>query len=482
MIWQKKSKIFSRFFIILVLSCLIFVVFLFFLTKGQKTLPQAFQNALLLFISFALAIFLLALLGIFLGINTVKTVEKMLKFTEKIKKGDFTGKVSLKRKDEIGRLALNLEEMQEALSKSFIQIQKEKEKALSIIKNMGEGVIVFDKDFKIEIVNSKAEELLTQKANELIGKKRIDEVLKLYSAKNDSIIDFPLKTGSEIFDFKKLPRDIYIIDKYQRKKNIEGNISPFSVADHRLSYILTISDVTTEKEIEKMKSEFISITSHQLRTPLSSVRWYIEMLLNGDAGKLTTPQKDFLADSHQSILTAVDLINNLLDLSRIEEGKFKYSLEPTQIEEIVDKIISDFSNLAKATNITIKKTHQGVVTPKANIDPKRIYQTISNFVNNAMTYSSKPGKKEIILSLKKVDNNIVFSCQDFGIGIPQEEQKNIFKKFFRGSNTAGVGTPGSGVGLYICKYFIEQMGGEIWFESEGQDKGTTFYFSLPIML
>ena len=464
----------STSFILAIFLVVAMTVLLYEWLKTPQVLYQFLTRFYLFLFAFVFLVFIVSAVGIINSINILRDVEKMYDFVEHISKGDFSARLETKRDDEIGHLADELNQMAIRLRDSLAKVKEEKEKALSVIENVGDSIIVINKEGKIALFNSAAEKITETESDKAVGK-QYSEILKLSPAGRETI-ERAIRVGKRL----SFPKDTFLTtNKYARTLEIKGNISPFVMKDGESSYILAFRDVTTERAVEKMKSEFISITSHQLRTPLASIRWYVEMLLAGDVGKLTARQEDFLSDIHDSTMTAIDLINNLLDLSRIERGKIKFKIEPLQLENIVNKIISEFAPLAEASNVKVVKEFPKKKLPKINLDRQKVTQVFSNLLANAIQYS--PGKAKVILGLKRAEDSVVFSCKDFGIGIPEDEQQSIFKKFFRASNTAGVGAPGSGIGLYVCKYFTEQMGGKIWFESEGEGKGTTFYVEFPII-
>ena len=475
-------------FITLALFCIALLFFIFLLAR--KT-PQAFPQFTFYLVSsffiFTFLVFSVALLGILSSIKIIKAIEKMFDFTQKIKQGNFEARVDVKRKDEIGDLGKNLNLMGRTLKKSFESIIEEKEKASSIIQNVGDALLVIDRERKITLLNPVAQALCGFKEEDVLGKEYF-KIFKFFDQKNQKFVcqtfgaqECPIEKAISSNQRIEIPEDFFLINKYEKKIEIAGSISPFSTDKSKVrygSYIIAIHDVTTEREIDRMKSEFISITSHQLRTPLSSIRWYTEMMIAGDAGKLNEKQVNFLQDVHESTITAISLINNLLDVQRIEGGVMKMDLKPMQLKECIDKVVSSLLPLITASNTEVIKDFEEELLPKVKADSKKLFQAFSNIISNAIIYNKSAGK--IIINLQKKGKDIVFSCKDSGIGVPVSEQKNIFKKFFRASNTAGVGAPGSGIGLYICRVYIGQMGGKIWFESEGKNKGTTFFVSLPI--
>jgi len=483
-IWERFRG--YRFFIFLVLflslAVLLFLVSL--VRETPHTFPQFVFYLLFGFAIFNFIVLLIALFGISDSIKVVRAIRDMLDFTQKIREGNFEAKIDIKRKDEVGDLAKNLGLMSRSLKKSFETITEEKEKASSIVQNIGDALLVIDGERKITLLNPVAEILTGYKQKDVQGKEYF-KIFKFFDLKNKKFIcqiagdkKCPIEKAISLNQRIEIPEEIQLVNKYEKKIEIAGNISPFFLKNSLNSYILAFHDVTTEREIDRMKSEFISITSHQLRTPLSSIRWYTEMMLAGDTGKLTERQTNFLNDLHESTITAINLINNLLDVQRIEGGEMRVSLENVQLEENIEEAISEVLPLAAASNVEITKSFGKEPLPKVKADPKKLSQVFLNIISNAIIYNR--GKGEIIINLQKSRENIICSFKDLGIGIPLEDQKNIFKKFFRGSNTAGVGAPGSGIGLYICKVYIEEMGGKIWFESKGVNKGTIFYLSLPI--
>lgn len=482
------KNIFRRFNIyrIFLLISIIFFLVLFFLFIFKKpAFPHFISYLFIISATFILITFLVAIAGISDSIELIRDIQKMLDFTKKIKNGNFDINLAIKRNDELGKLAKNLELMKTSLKSSFHEILKEKEKFSSIFQNITEGIIVFSEDRRISLLNPFSEKILGWKREELINKKYF-EVLKFLTKKNEEKKNICQKLNDKECPIEKavltkqqvsIPENIFLVNKYGNEIEISGSIFPFVSKDGVSSFALVFRDVTSEKEIERMKSEFISITSHQLRTPLSSIRWYVEMLLAGDAGPLKEKQKEFLEDIHDSTITAIGLINNLLDVQRIESGRMTISMEDVSVVDIAKQVISDLTPIALAANAKIIAEFEENL-PKIKADPKKLVQVFSNIISNAIQYNK--GRGPIIVKVKKTNKDIIFSCKDNGIGIPKEEQRYIFKKFYRASNTAGVGTPGSGIGLYICRVYTEQMNGKIWFESKGVNKGTTFYVSLPI--
>ena len=241
--------------------------------------------------------------------------------------------------------------------------------------------------------------------------------------------------------------------------------------------IVAFRDVTLEKEIDTMKSEFVSVASHQLRTPLSAIKWFLEMLIAGDAGAINENQKEFLDRAYESNERMIKLVNDLLNVSRMESGKIKFEPKPTQLGDIFQSVITELTPLTRARNISIQSAFADAKLPEVFVDPDKMRQVIMNLVSNAIKYTSGRGKIELFY--ERHPNELVFNIKDNGIGIPKDQQYKVFNKFFRADNVMKVQTEGSGLGLYIAKVMIESSGGRMWFSSQ-ENKGTTFSFSLPI--
>lgn len=230
-------------------------------------------------------------------------------------------------------------------------------------------------------------------------------------------------------------------------------------------------------QANKMKTEFVSVASHQLRTPLSSIRWLAELLTSGRLGRLNPKQLDYLNDIQQGNERMIKLVNDLLDVSRIEMGRLDLKLEPTDILVKVKDLIKEFEQFAQASNVKINLiTKPGL--PLVMTDSQRIRLTIQNLIDNAIKYIGKDGRTDITIAPMN-EKFMRISVKDTGVGIPEEQKKFIFQRFFRSDNILKHQTTGTGLGLYIAKAIIEASGGKMGFESK-EGVGSTFWFTLPI--
>ena len=225
-------------------------------------------------------------------------------------------------------------------------------------------------------------------------------------------------------------------------------------------------------------SEVISVVAHQLRHPLSVIKSYLEVLISQDLGKINQKQKEYLEDALSNVKRMAENVNQLLDVSRIEEGRYELKLKPFSLQELTQSIIEDLSLWAEASNCEIIFQRPKDFLPKVVADPLKIHQVVENLITNAVKYK-KPGRGKVEISLGKKGSQVLFACKDNGIGILQEDLKKIFTKFYRSEGAMEIDPSGSGLGLYLNKAVVELSGGKIWF-SKNRDFGMTFYFTLPV--
>jgi len=229
-------------------------------------------------------------------------------------------------------------------------------------------------------------------------------------------------------------------------------------------------------EASRMKSEFVKIVSHQLRSPITNLSWAIDILMSGELGKVEEKQTEYLKILKENSSRMIDLVRDLLTVSRIEEGSLAIKREKISIEPIIKKLISRFKPFVLGSNVEIK-FEAGENLPQIFIDADQIEIVIENLFDNAVRYIKEKGEIKIKLEIR--DKALYFEIKDTGVGIPKDDQKFIFQKFFRSENAVRQQTQGSGLGLFIAKSIIERFDGQIGFESE-ENKGSTFWFFLPI--
>ena len=233
------------------------------------------------------------------------------------------------------------------------------------------------------------------------------------------------------------------------------------------------------QEVDRQKTEFLSIASHQLRTPLSIAKGYIELLEDGAYGKINKEMRNILEGMNNSNEHLVKLVDDFLDISRIEQGRTKYTFSDMDLNKLVEGVAEELKERAKEKGIKIiykKLKIKNVI----NIDEEKVRHVVFNFIDNAIKYSNN-GKK-IIVNVIKEKKGISVRIKDDGLGFDKVDQANFFQKFYRGNNVKGTNVSGTGLGLYVCRRFIERHDGRIWADSKGKGKGSEFGFWIPSLI
>ena len=262
-----------------------------------------------------------------------------------------------------------------------------------------------------------------------------------------------------------------------------GDPSVLVIAESLVAIIMLIAGNSVVRlvgqmaRLNKMKSEFVSVASHQLRTPLSAIRWETELLMTKQRRGLNEKQKKTIETINSLSSRMTRLVNDLLDVARIDQKRLILRKELVDLVEVTQKTIEENLPVAKARNIEIVFNINKKKIPKITGDPEKMKLIVENLLSNAIKYTTKRGKIEVKIVRK--DNLLIFSIRDNGVGIPEEQHDQVFEKFFRSDNVVKYQTEGTGLGLYIAKNIIEQSGGRIWFQSI-ENVGSIFSFSLPI--
>lgn len=235
-------------------------------------------------------------------------------------------------------------------------------------------------------------------------------------------------------------------------------------------------DLQKMERSEKIKSEFMSIATHQLRTPLAKMKWSLQSLRQEVSKTLTPPQREALEVAYDSNEKMIRLVNDLMGMREIEETNLGYDFKSTAIDDLVEKTVLNFLSLAEKKRIALKFINKNKTLPKIVLDSWKISLALGNFIDNAICYTPEGGKIDVIL--ENFGNDVKISIKDNGIGIPREEEGKIFTRFFRAHNAKEVKQEGTGLGLYIAKNIIKIHGGDVGLEST-EKLGTTFYFTIP---
>lgn len=271
-----------------------------------------------------------------------------------------------------------------------------------------------------------------------------------------------------------------VLREVYRREQMEKLAADLAVANKKREHINKQLQHANEqlKKLDEAKSEFISIASHQLRTPLTAIKGYGSMLLDGDFGDMKeVKQKDAVEKMVVSNNRLISLVENLLNISRIESGRLKFDFQVQQLEPLVEEVFNNMQQSAQNAGLYLKLQKPDKDLPPVRMDDEKIRQVVINFIDNAIKYTRQGG---ITVYLSQKGKKIICKVSDTGIGVSKEDQKRLFQKFTRGKNAFLVNTEGTGLGLYVAQMMINSHKGEIWIESKGEGKGSNFCFSLPV--
>lgn len=410
-----------------------------------------------------LAIAVSAFIGILVARTITKPIMEMKKQAQTMAKGDFSQKVNVYGKDEIGQLAETFNDLNSKLKHSYATTEEERRKLSSVLSNMSDGVIATDQTGAITLMNDAAAKLIGENPEDVRGKFLLD-IIQL----DDRIIDVSelADSGSMIIDFSE-DDDTFLV---------RANFSTISDDEEDITgFITVISDVTEQEKVERERREFVSNVSHELRTPLTTMRSYIEALTDGAwQDKEIAPK--FLGVAQNETERMIRMVNDLLQLSKIDNKDYRLQKERTDFLPYFHHIIDRFEmNLAE--HITLKRE-----LPKEKcmvyIDKDKMTQVLDNIISNAIKYSPEGGT--IRFKADKRKTQLLVSVQDQGLGIPYEKLDKIFERFYRADKARSRKLGGTGLGLAIAKELVEAHHGKIWARSK-EGKGTTIFFTLPLM-
>ncbi len=364
-------------------------------------------------------------------------------------------------------------------AKTRYSLTTERNQIRAIISNFTSPIIAYDQNFVVTAFNGAAEDLFKIKSENVLGEKISPEWASQDEFKILAQVVFP--SLAPTMEFKSDPdeypqiMDINFPDPY-----LELTVTTVRVRDsfgRILGFFKLVQDRTREEQLISSKSEFLTVAAHQLRTPLSAIRWTFESAIKGDFGEMTDEQKKALQSGLLASEKVLKTANDLLDIANIESGKFGYNFVENNILEVAREIIKSYQLLASEHNIKIYLDSPKEGIPNFLFDAIRIRIVFQNIIENAIRYNVENG--EIVIKMEIKGEYLEISIKDTGIGIPEKEMPKLFSKFFRASNVVKHETEGTGLGLYIAKNIIEAHGGSIRADSI-ENRGSTFYFTIPM--
>lgn len=439
-----------------------------------------------------LILILFLLVAFMVSRSITEPLQRLAVGTQKIGKGEWDYRLEIETGDEVQELANEFTHMaqelkglysglEEKVRERTAQLRDEKETSERLaqdlrkfqlaVENASDQIVITDRDARIIYANQVIESNTGYSREEVIGRNPGElwggQMGKQFYHKMWKVIN---------------EKKIWEGELTNKRKNGETYIAALSIAPitddlGEVRFFVGIErDITLEKEVDRMKTEFISVASHQLRTPLSAIKWFTEMLISEDAGKLTAEQRKFLEQVYASNERMIELVNSLLNVSRIEQGRITIEPTPTDLPKLVEEILIELKPKIDVKRLRVAQSSHSRL-PKILVDSKLIRQVYANLLSNSVKYTRDGG--EITILISKKGDEILSQIHDDGYGIPKDQQERVFTKFFRGDNILKVSAEGTGLGLYIVKSVVESSGGKIWFTSE-EGKGTTFWFTLPI--
>lgn len=391
-----------------------------------------------------------------------------------------------RRKQEALRLA---SEMTEDLNNERNLAIANQQKDDAILASIGDAVFAIDLQERITLFNPAAERISGYSASYALGRpyqEVLNFIVEATGKKNESFIQHALAGH-----LSSMREHTQLVRNDGKKIAVADSAAPIRDArGEQIGAIIVFRDVTREYELDKAKTEFVSLASHQLRTPLSAIGWYTEILLNGDPGKLNKQQLEMVQEIHAGNERMVDLVNSLLNVSRLEVGKLINQAVSTSLQDLATSLHKELSPSIAAKQITY--AHAGdAKLPNVTADPKLLRMILQNLLSNAVKYTPDKGKVALTMRRATLEDKhaakmrgsvdaIFISVADTGYGVPKAQQSQIFDKMFRADNARKLEVEGTGLGLYIVKEVVHKLGGGIWFEST-EGKGSTFFVVLPVI-
>ncbi|MCJ0538046.1 cell wall metabolism sensor histidine kinase WalK [Enterococcus cecorum] len=428
---------------------------------------QQIKNIAVIFVTASLlAVGISMVVAILIAHSITQPIGEMREQALRIARGDYSRKVTVHGKDELGQLAITFNQLAEQIEETQDAMESERNRLNSVLSHMSDGVVATDRRGKVITINDMALSLLGISKEVAIGQ----NILNLLDIEKDYTLRKILESTEELLIERKESKygDTMIIRvEFSMIRRESGFISGLVAVMH---------DVTEQEQNERDRREFVSNVSHELRTPLTSMRSYIETLSEG-AWQDQEMAPRFLKITLDETDRMIRMINDLLDLSRMDNGNLKLNIEMVNFNELVNFVLDRFdviiANSEKKYRIVREFTQRPLFV---EVDTDRMIQVIDNIMNNAIKYSPDGGK--ITVRLMETHNNVILSITDQGLGIPKKDISRIFERFYRVDKARARKQGGTGLGLAISKEVVKALGGTIWATSI-ENYGSTFYISLP---
>lgn len=362
-------------------------------------------------------------------------------------------------------------------AKNKVQLINETRRMDDIISSMNDGVVVYDQDFVVQLFNRAAEGIFGITAKEVIGQKISPESVRNQRLEMLTKVIFQ-SLAPQIL--RRSPEGEYpqIVDITFEEPQHDLRVTTDRMTDDRgniTGFLKIVRDRTREVELVKSKSDFITVAAHQLRTPLSAISWAIQGL---NKEKLSDEQKDLVNAGLSAASNLQKIVEDLLNVAKIEEGKFGYNFQKTDIIVFLQNLLNQAAPVAKEYSVKVYMETPPEPEMFVEIDAERMSLVAANLLENAIKYNVPNGQVVVSVQRQAEAPYLQINIADTGMGMTQETMDKLFTKFYRGANVVAKEANGSGLGLYIVKNVIRRHGGQIWVESE-INRGTTFHFTIP---
>ncbi len=482
---------------------------------------QRIKNSIRIILIFSLLAILMALvLGFFVARSIIRPLQSLDEGVRKIGKGDLKHRIKVETQDEIGGVAQAFNNMAYELRESYSglerkvrektkelaqkvaeieeknrtlqeaefatlralgevevatrKIEREKVEYEALLASLGDGMMAFDQKGRIIMANTQAEQMLGIKPGEAIGK-ALTDLIRLEDDKNHEIAPEQNPVRLALSMGRRLSASLYYVRRDGSKFPVSATVSPIILDAATIGAVEIFRDITREKEIDQMKTEFISTVSHELRTPLTVIREGVSLVYDGMLGPVTADQQKFLNVSLQDIDRLKRIIDNLLDVSKIEAGKVGLKRELVDFSRLVQAVAMGFYSTARSKHLEIRTTLPQEGSLKVYIDRDKIIQVFTNLIGNALKFTQEG---HIVIQVEDDESFLHCTVADTGRGIAAEDLPKVFGKFEQFGRQEGPGEKGTGLGLAICKGIVEMHGGKIHVESQ-PNTGSRFIFSIP---
>lgn len=457
-----RSRLLWRLFAI---NAAAFVVFLgacgvwLLVADGRNSPPGAIVVALLCLLVLALAVSFVAAVAVY------RPIERVRRAAENLAKGDLNARVEAIGPDEVGGLAEAFNSMSGQLRTRLAELEGRRREVATIMENISEGLLLLNPAGEVTLVNRAAQRLLGRRAPELLGK--------------------PLWRNLHVPEVHELLSELATLDEPSRARidlpaggetrTGELVVTPlFEISEGEKRAVLLILDVTEDRRLDQMRRDFVADVSHELKTPLTSIKAYAETLLDG-ADQDEAARRPFLEKILANSNRLTKLVADILDISRLETGPRDDARERTDLNALVRRVVGEFGERAAKKGVALSM-EPCTPAPEAYVNPEDLREAIENLVDNAVNYTPEKGAVKVVLRQK--DGRITVEVADTGIGIPQDALPRVFERFYRVDRARSRALGGTGLGLSIVKHVALRHGGNVEAQSE-PGKGSTFRIVLP---